>query len=242
MPMQAQTIVQLACQTAKCPAFSVQAGNLLNYILSDLAQNYDIELARGIYNFNFNSAAGNQSGPYTLPSNWLRAKNKDVFYTILGVVYPMIKIDLSQYDWLVQQAGLQSYPAYYTTDMSQSPPVMFVWVPPSGSFPVTCRYYQQMPDISSPQTSAVVPWFPAQDYLLTRLAGELMKLTNDDRAGDFLGDQPGRGAQVPGAQYLLKQYLKMQGDMDDLAQNVELDRRRFGFSTSQLKNTKTIGW
>lgn len=242
MPLQAQQIVGLATQIAKCPGFTSQAGQLLNYILSDLAQNYDFQLARGIYTFNFNSVTGTNSGPYTLPADWLRAKNKDVFYTIQGVVYPMIKVDLDQYDWFVQQAGLSSFPSYFTTDMSQTPPVMFVWVPPSGSFPVTARYFRQMPDIATPEISSSVPWFPVTDYLVTRLAGELMKITNDDRAGDFLGDNPGRGPSVPGAQYLLKCYLKKEGDSDDVPNKVELDRRLFGFSTSQLKNTKTIGW
>lgn len=239
MPLSAAQITGLSCQIAKCPAFTSQGLQLLNMILSDLCQTYDFEAARKVYNFNFNSSVGNQSGPYQLPSDWLRAKNKDVFYTIQGVVYPMIKVELNDYDWLVQQAGLQSFPSYFTTDMSQTPPVMFVWVPPSGSFPVTARYYAQMPDVTN---TALPPWFPNQDYLITRLAGELMKIVNDDRCGAYLSDQPGKGSEPPGAEWLLKCYLIMQGDRQDIVSKVSLDRRVFGRSTSNLKNTKTIGW
>jgi len=244
MALQANQIVTLACQVAKVPAFTAQAGQLLNMILSDLSQTYDLEVARGLYLFNFNSATGTGSGPYTLPSDWLRARNKDVFYTIDGVVYPMIKVEIEEYDWFVQQAGLEAYPSYYTTDMSLSPPVMFVWVPPSGSFPVTCRYYKQKADIVDPETSTEVPWFPSQDYLITRLAGELMKICNDDRCGDFLGDGKGGQGLPQGAQYMLDRYLKKQGDRNDVVSRVSLDRRMFGRNArlAGLPNTKTIGW
>lgn len=238
MPLSANQIVTLSCQIAKCPGFTAQASQLLNMILSDLSQTYDFDVARTVTNFNFNSMTGNGSGPYVLPSDWLRAKDRDVFYTIQGVAYPMIKIELNEYDWLVQQAGISSFPSYFTTDLSQSPPVMFVWVPPSGSFPVTARYFRQMPDVSN---MALPPWFPHQDYLETRLAGELMKITNDDRAGEFLGDQPGGQGKVPGAAYLLKSYLRMQGDRQDIVSRVQMDRRVFR-NPVNLRNTKTIGW
>src|SRR6266576_949281 len=231
MALSSAQIVGLATQIAKCPSFTVQAGQFLNSALSDLCQSYDFEVARAVYNFVFNSLVGNQSGPYVLPSDWLRAKNKDVFYTINGVAYPMIKIELDQFDWLVQQAGLQSFPSYFTTDTSVSPPNMYVWVPPSGSFPVTARYYRQMPDIDAPESSNAVPWFPHKDYLITRVAGDLMKITNDDRSGEYLGEQPGGKDMVPGAGWLVKHYLQMQGDRQDIPNKVELDRRMFGRAT-----------
>src|ERR1700731_2345882 len=116
MSISAAQIVTLSTQIAKCPAYTLQAGQLLNMILSDLCQTYDFESARTVVNFNFNSATGNGRGPYTLPFDWLRGKNQGVFYSIQGVVYPIIKVELDQYDWFVQQAGLQSFPSFFTTD------------------------------------------------------------------------------------------------------------------------------
>ena len=63
-----------------------------------------------------------------------------------------------------------------------------------------------------------------------------MKLTDDQRWKDFLGDQ------AFGAQGILTRYLRMKDDANDRAQTVTLDRRRFRGPGSNLRNTKTIGW
>jgi hypothetical protein len=66
---------------------------------------------------------------------------------------------------MVQQAGNQSYPYLFATDMSPLDadaagrrdarvPQAYVWPPPSGAYPVTLRYFCQMPDIDTPETSA----------------------------------------------------------------------------------------
>lgn len=245
MPLDSATVITNACQIARCPQYLQQAGNKLNAILQDLCMNNDFEIARKVYNFTFNSSFGNQSGPYALPANWLRAKDQDVFYTILGVPYPMVKVELEQYDWFIQQAGLNSFPTFYTTDMSLTPPAMFVWVPPSGSYPVTARYYSLMPDIASPNIAGTIPWFPFTNYLETRLAGELMKYTDDERVGMYLSSADPQGNNgFEGAGYLLNRYLKMKDDRDDIVDTVRLDRRRFGPGSrfQQLPNTKTVGW
>jgi len=137
---------------------------------------------------------------------------------------------------------LASYPQNYTVDLSvqgennQVQPQMYVWPPPAGGYPVTARYQRQMPDIINPSTSSAIPWFPHQNYLTTRLAGELMKLTNDKRIGEYLGDGP------LGAQGLLDRYLKLANDDEDRAKRVTLDRRFFSNGYFRLKNTKQIGW
>lgn len=239
-------IVAIATQQAKVPGYTSQAGQLLNSILSDLCQTYDLDLAKGTFNFNFNPALQTTpiypnlqqgAGPYPLPADFLRmVDDKDAMWFLLGVPYPMIPCDLSEYDNLVQQAGLQSYPYIFATDMSQSPPNLVVYPPPSGAYPCMIRYRRQMPDIATPETSSVVPWFPNQQYLLTRLSGELMRISDDERAAVWLGDSD------VGSQGILDRYLKMKDDQNTRAKTVKLDRRMFGRRFSTLANTKTIGW
>lgn len=232
MGLQAQQIVALATQIAQVPGFTSQAGQLFNAVLSDLCQTYDLDVARKVTTITLTGT----SGPYTLPSDYLRAPRDGVFYTYNGVKYPLTPIDLGEFDLLVQQAGMQSMPAMFATDLSQSPPQLLVWPPPSGSFPLTVRYYAQMADITAPETSNTVPWFPNTDYLVTRLAGELMKITDDERTTTFLGDG------VTGAQGILNRYLKLKDDRTDRADQVRLDRRQFGSAFNKLPSTKTIGW
>ena len=242
MALTAAQIVTLACQGAKAVGWTSQAGQLLNAILQDLCQDYDFDAAKGTYTFNFDPGLVTTSvypnitpggGPYPLPADFLRmVDDKDAMWFLLGVPYPMIPCDLSEYDGFVQQAGLQSYPYIFATDMSQSPPNLVVWPPASGAYPVMIRYRRLMPDIDTPETSSQVPWFPNTTYLITRLEAELMKLTNDDRLAQF----EGLSARM------LSDYLKLKDDSSDRAMSVRLDRRRFGRNWSALKNTKVVGW
>ncbi|MDE2469775.1 MAG: hypothetical protein KGL35_13815, partial [Bradyrhizobium sp.] len=232
-----QQLITIALQTARVPGWTAQAGQLLNSILSDLCQTYDLDVAKGTFSFNFNVGlissaefpnmqAG--SGPYTLPATYLRAVRDEVMWFNQGVPYPLIPIDLSEFDWQVQQAGNQAYPYLWATDMSQTPPVGIVWPGASGAFPCMVRYYQQMPDIGSggtsangwsagtaaPEVSSVVPWFPNQRYLLKQLSGMLMELADDTRAQTFLGDGDPNN---PGAQAILRHYLMLRDDNSNRA-------------------------
>lgn len=245
MGLQAQQIVTLATQIAKCPGFTSQAGKLLNYILQDLCQNYDFDVARGTTNFNLStSASGNGyaagSGPNNMPTDFLRVRRNGSFYTISGVPYPMIGVEQEEFDRFVQQAGFNSYPYEFYVDVSLTPPGLFVWPPTSGSYPATVRYQRQMPDITTPESSTTVPWFPNTNYLTTRLAGELMKIVDDDRAEAFLSDDD--KAHPQGAGVILRKYLMLKDDPENTVKQVTLDRRRFGTSFDRLRNTKTIGW
>lgn len=237
--MDAQTICSLARQIAKCPNFTTQSGQLLNSILSDLCQTYDFDVIRKVdTSVTLGTATG--SGPYELPEDFLRARINEVFYTINGVKYVMVSLEMWQYDSLVQQSGINNFPQSYTIDVSlqsgNSVPVLYVWPPASGAYPLTIRYQPQMPDITLPETSASVPWFPNSNYLLTRLAGELMKITNDDRQASYLGPE------ATGAEGILTKYLKLKDDPEGHTKRVELDRRYFGKSFNRLPNTKLIGW
>lgn len=244
MALTCAQIVTLALQIAKVPGYTSQGGQMLNMILQDLAQTYDFDVAKGFFQFPFvpgligtvnnNVTAG--SGPYNMPADYLRADIDDVFWTLQGVPYPMIPVDIAEYDWMVQQSGNNAYPYLFTVDMSLSPPGMYVWPAPSGAYQVTVRYRRQMADIATPETSATIPWFPNTGYLITRLAGEMCKITNDDRWVQLLGD----GAQ--GSEGILRKYLMLKDDSSDRAQTVKRDRRRFGTNVSTLPNTKQIGW
>jgi len=104
------------------------------------------------------------------------------------------------------------------------------------------RYLRQMPDIVTPETSSVVPWFRNQLYLTTRLAGQMMQISDDERAAAFLTDDDKINPQ--GAGVLLRKFLTMKDDPEGRAKTVELDRRRFSRTGrwADLPNTKTIGW
>ncbi len=232
--MTAAQIVTLAVQMSGVQGYTSQAGQLLNMILSDLCQTYDLDIARAITTFPLSGS----SGPYALPADYLRADFGDVFFTINGVKYPLTNIDLSEYYMLVQPAGNQSYPSMYATDMSNqnATPVLYCWPAPAGAYVMTVRYRRQMPEIATPETSLTVPWFPNQSYLVTRLAGELMRIADDSRADTFLG------ATESGAQGILERYLQLKDDKSTRASTVKLDRRYFGNSWNKVPSTKTIGW
>ena len=247
MALTCAQLVALATQAARCPGYTSQAGQLLNVILDELCQTYDFAAAKKLYTFNFNlgltptvgpTVAG--GGPYPLPADFLRcAGDKAVWWELQGVPYPMIPIDLMEMDMTVQQAGLNAYPYWFATDTSlndNATAVAYVYPPPSGAYPVYVRYFSQMAEIATPETSTTVPWFPNSQYLRTRLTGELMALVDDDRAVAMLGDGES------GAQGILNRYLKLKDDQGNRAQTVSLDRRRFGGQFSSLKNTKTVGW
>jgi hypothetical protein len=235
-------IISVATQIAKVPGFVTQAQQLLNSVQEELARNYDFAIIRKYFTFPFDlSGNGVQysyalgSGPNPMPSDYLRLCPKGSYYLISGVPYNMIAVRQEQFDHFVQQAGLNSFPTYFYIDHAQTPPQLYVWPPPSGAFQVSIRYQSLPADITDFST---VPWFPNPTYLYTRLAGELMKLANDDRWAAFLSDADGSG----GAGDLLRKYLVMKDEPNDAVKTVQLDRRNFRPNTSSLPNTKQIGW
>ena len=124
-----QQICTSATQKAGAPGMLSQAGSALNAILSDLCQTFDLDVAKSVVVMNIASG----SGPYNLPPTYLRTLPGEVFVTYNNVPYPLVAIDLAEFDALIQQPGLQSIPTMFATDMSQSPPVMYVWPPPNGT-------------------------------------------------------------------------------------------------------------
>ena len=241
MALTTAQIVDLATQIAKCPGFTTQALAFLNAVLQELAQDYDFDVIRKTHNFTFDTtASGNGyaagSGPNLMPSDFLRLHRNGSFYLISQVPYKLIGVTQEEFDSFVQQPGLASYPylAYVdVTQVSGEEPGLYVWPPAAGAYPATLRYNPLMPEIT---VTTDVPWFPNSNYLYTRVAGELMKVTNDDRWNNFLGDSPG------GAPDILRKYLTMKDDPETAMKTVQLDRRHFRAAFTNLPNTKTVGW
>ena len=133
--LQAQEIVRIALRTAKAPNFTQDANSLLNAILAQLCQENDFDAAKQAFNFTFTGATapiGNlnaqlASGPFKLPVDYLRAKIGDILYFPQGLANFPLKltpIDLAEFDALVQQAGFQNFPVFWTTDMSAASPML----------------------------------------------------------------------------------------------------------------------
>lgn len=222
MPMTAQQIVTRACQIAKRPGFLVQAGLSLNEILTSLVREYDLPIALNTTTLQISGGGpGNGTGPYNLPANYLRGAKRDLVYLVYGVPYVLTQIKLAQFDALINVSGIANYPRAYATDVSLSPPGLYVYPPPILLFNLQIRYYGTMPEIPNAETSPIIPWFPHQGYLVNRLAGELMRDAGDQRADGFLGDGPS------GALGILRRFLNLQGDKEDSADVVDLDRRYF---------------
>lgn len=230
MALTASQIVTLAVQAARCPGYLSQAGQLLNVILQELCQNYDFDAARTNYVFNLNNSSA--TGPYPLPADYLRAKKDDFFYTLYGQPYFPVYYPLEEFDRFTVSPGITDFPNAWTTDPSTSPINLYVWPPASGVYSATLRYFRAMPEITTPETSSDVPWFPNTQYLRTRLAAELMQITDDERQMAFLAN----------SEAILRRFLELKDDPEGTVKRVTLDRRRFGIQQSALQTTKTIGW
>ena len=236
MALQAQQLVNLACQIAKCPAYTTQAGQFLNMILSDLAQLNDFELSRGLWQINTGAPSGfsvvTQQPYFNLAADHLRVLKDGAFYLISGVPYTLIQRALSDFDQLIVTQGFTSQLIYYAVDDSQSPPQIYFWPPPNASYQVDIRYVKLRADIVTPETSTSVPWFPEQNYLIKELSARLMQITNDDRMDNFESK----------AKAILSKWLTIQRDSESYVNTVTLDRSKFSTPFSQLKNTKSVGF
>ncbi len=245
MALTAAQIIDLATQMAKCPGYTSQALSLLNAALQELAQDYDFNVIRKTYTFNFSTSANGNgyapgSGPNAMPADFLRLHRRGSFYFISQVPYKLIGVTQEEFDAFVQQPGLQSYPYLAYVDVTQvagQEPGLYVWPPSSGAYPATIRYNPQMPDITD---TSQVPWFPNTNYLYTRVAGELMKIVNDSRWEAFLSDN--EEMHPGGAGVLLRKYMMMKDDPETAPKTVILDPRLFKPNIASVRNTKQIGW
>jgi hypothetical protein len=230
--LQAQQIVALACQIAKCPGFIQQGGQFLNMTLEDLWLHRDLKINRFTETI---AVQANNYGPFTLPQNYQRTY--DLFFEQNNLPYFLNPISTKEWDQEFKDPSIANYPYEFmtilfdeVTALQQNPPSagnLFIYPQSSGLIELTHRYMVKQPDITTPETSTVIPWFPDQDYLITATAARLMQITDDSRRDKYLQDMD----------KMLRIQLIMEGDEQQVVKSVMLDPRRF-HSNRTLKPTK----
>jgi len=228
--LQSQQIVQMACAIAKCPGFVSQGGLFLNMTLEDLWLHRDLKINRVT---EFITVQANNFGPFTLPLNYLRTY--DLFFEQNNLPYFLNPISTEEYDQEFKDPSIANYPYEFmtilvdetTAQAQNSTGQLFIYPQSSGQITLTHRYMVKQPDITTPETSTVIPWFPDQDYLITATASRLMQITDDTRRDKFLAD----------CDKMLRIHLIMEGDEQQVVKSVRLDPRRF-HSNRTLKPTK----
>lgn len=212
MALSAAQIVNLACQICKTPGFTQQAGLLLNVVLADLAQLYDFDFIRATeYPLNIDAA----TAAYALPAD--HARTREVFYNVNGEIFWVTQMSLEEYDQQFQGPGISNYPTRFATKVETAPHTILFYPPPALPLQVTVRYQPCMPDIPTPETNSVVPWFYNQKLLLKLLCAEVSMLADDDRMQSFgtLADEN------------LRKFLIMDDDKEGYARKVKLDPNTF---------------
>lgn len=261
MAMTADQIVTLACQIAKCPAFTTQGQYLFNRVLEDLAQNYDFPSAAYTFNAfpispNSGTGTGTPTGQWynlALPASSVLVQNnavylrtKSVSYSVSGSIFWLDQLPLDKYDRLFQGTGISNYPYYYVVDASGTPNLssiqMAFYPPPNLSLSLKIRNQYQPNDITTAQftAGATVPWFPNQQILITDTAYRLMQVTGDERMPQYYAMLHG-DPKHPGDNGMIGKYLQLVGDKENYAMQVRLDPLLFRNRTD-LKPTKTTGF
>lgn len=217
MPLTSAQIVGRACTIAHAPGYTQQGGYYLNLALRDLCLHRDLKLLRQAETI---SVTAGVNGPFSLPANYLRTY--DMFYTVNNFPYYMFPITQKDYDQLFKDPSIANYPYCYTTDLTAtqvpgSQPALYIFPQTTTALSITHRYMIEMADISSPESSADVPWFPDQEYLIIATAIQLMRETDDARVESF----------EKRATDMLRLHLIMDGDEQQTPHEIGLDPRRF---------------
>lgn len=233
MPLSSQQIVTMSCAVAKVPGYVTTAGNYLNLVLKDLWLHRDLKCNRITQSI---VVTANGNGPFPLEVDYLRTY--DLFYLQNNLPYFLHPISMEDYDAEFKDPSISNYPYEYATDLStqvQVPGVsagqIFVYPQSSGQITLTHRYMVAQPEITSPETSPVTPWFVDQDWLIDAVALRLFAITDDARAPEF--------------KQRLEEQLRIhliQGDGDEqpVVKMVKLDPRRFHGNRS-VRPTKVTG-
>jgi hypothetical protein len=216
MSITSAQIITDACQIAKCPGYTAQAGRQLNLVLSDLVLHRNLKV--NLITSTITIQAGS-FGPFNLEPNYLRTY--DLFYNVSGTPYFLNPCSLKEIDGENYQSGIENYPYEWASDLSGVPTngygLLYIYPASGTTLTVTHRYYNQQADISSPSSSTTVPWFADQDYLTMATAARLMRFTDDDRYPQFVQE----------CEKMLEFHLMMEGDEQQVVKEVILDPRRF---------------
>jgi len=219
----AQQIITYALQIAKAPGYTTQAGDLLNMRLAALARTYDLDVL--LKTIQFTVPAGVQT--YTLPADYVRGH--ELWYYIGGLPQTMRQIGLPDFDRVNTGTVAMAYPTMWASNPAAG--TLLLYPMPNTTIEFTLRYWSQPEDISNPATSNVVPWFPDSDYLLTAVAADVMRLTDDTRQLQYATE----------AQNKLQAFLKMQGDRENHARTVKLGNS-FAGGSGRLPPSKITGF
>lgn len=213
MAYTASQLVSLACQITKQPGFLVQCGQFLNMILADYCQTIeDQDTIRQTTVINVGAAGAS----YPLPANHLRTR--EVFYLVNGEPFYLNQIPIEDYDQLFVGPGVDNYPQSYCVDVATTPHTLMFWPPPAISLSVSVRYQPQMTDITNPESSTTIPWFPNQRILLRDLCVDMLMMGDDTaRKQDLQRD----------VEKKMNRYLIMDDDKEGYVRTVKLDRRQF---------------
>lgn len=229
MPVASSVIVGDALAMAKRPGFLSYGGRALNMTLEDLwmHRNLKVNLVRSTI-----TTTPYSNGPFNLETDY--ARTYDMWYMVTGTPYFLNPCTLRDFDQ-DQQSGLSSYPSEWATDLSGVPTVGYgsLYVYPQSNMALTLfhRYFVRRPDISTPETSSVVPWFEDQDYLTVATAMRVMRITGDDRYASFAME----------CDKLLLKHLLTEGDEQQAVRYVKLDPRMFKVKSSN-RPTKSDPW
>lgn len=169
------------------------------------------------------------NGPFNLEADYLRTY--DLFYSQNNLPYFLYQISTKEYDAEFKDPSIANYPYEFATDLSPQAAgglgLLFIYPQSSGQLTLTHRYMLQRADMVSPETSALIPWFPYTDYLIHATAYRMMRITDDDRYDRYVAE----------AEKMLRIHLIMEGDEQSVVKSVQLDPRRFK-SNRTLKPTK----
>lgn len=127
------------------------------------------------------------------------------------------QMSLAMYDSLFSGPGIQNYPENYATDLNPDPPVLYLYPPPIIPMQIFMRYQSMPPAISSPSSNTNPPWFPYAQYLIRKVAQEIMLVTDDARYQEM----------YPVTEAMLQSILKIQGDAENYVRTVGLDPMLF---------------
>lgn len=131
MSLTASQICTIARDRSGTPGYTQQSGQYLNNALEEIILTGDYEVARQAYSFSFSTAGQptnapnasqvqNTSGPYQLPPDYLRVKKGDIqYYPLTNYPFQLTPIDIEEFDHQVQQAGIQTFPIFWMTDITQ---------------------------------------------------------------------------------------------------------------------------
>ncbi len=229
--LQAQQIVALACQICNAPGRTVSAGQMLNLILADYAQTLDLDTIRIDGTLTIGPSATIPQF-YALPSNYLRMADGDIYYNVQGEIFNPTQIALRDLDTAPATTGINNYPTNWATDMSKTPPQIAFFPPPSVALMVPFRYRPSSLDITTPESSTSIPFFPNQLVLLKELCIQV---------GDVAGGEDRSGRWEAEVKRRMEKYLMMDDDKEGYSQQVKLDPRYFR-ANRNLPPSKLLGF